>query len=148
MHAHVAVKILSRHATLFQDRVSHELQHLLLIQSLKSSSTNAGSAHVVGLLDHFKIESEHGNHLCLVTEVLGCSVKELRQHFGGRMPTAIVKRITKQLLMALSYLHGECHIIHTGTVSPFYSSPARGRLAACMAILSYESAPRLSDSRG
>jgi len=35
------------------------------------------------------------------------------QHSRGAFPISVVKRITRQTLLALDYLHRECHIVHT-----------------------------------
>jgi len=47
-------------------------------------------------------------------EVLGSNLLTLiRQYRHRGIPLSIVKRITKQILMGLEYLHDKCHIIHT-----------------------------------
>ncbi|KAJ3065693.1 serine/threonine protein kinase, CMGC group [Quaeritorhiza haematococci] len=70
--------------------------------------------HVVELLDWFKHRGPHGTHICMAFEVLGPNLLTLiRQYKHRGIPVAIVKRITKQILMGLDYLHRECGIIHT-----------------------------------
>ena len=47
-------------------------------------------------------------------EVLGPNLLTLiRQYHHHGIPVPIVKRIIKQVLMGLDYLHRECGIIHT-----------------------------------
>ncbi|KAF8329198.1 kinase-like domain-containing protein [Amanita rubescens] len=87
---YVAVKILSAHATEVQGKVSCEGEILEKIQQQGSSSNHPGSSHVLGLRDHFNLTSNHGNHLCLVTD-----------------------KIASQCLLALDFLHSECEVIHT-----------------------------------
>jgi hypothetical protein len=35
-----------------------------------------------------------------------------------KLPEAMLKQILIHLLLALDFLHSECHIIHTGQVAP------------------------------
>jgi serine/threonine protein kinase len=52
--------------------------------------------------------------VCMSFEVLGPNLLTMirRYHHKG-IPIHIVKRITKQMLMGLDYLHHDCGIIHT-----------------------------------
>ncbi len=68
---------------------------------------------VVHLLDHFYHRGPHGKHVCMVFEVLGCSLLDLIKASQYRgLPLPIVKRITRQVLIGLDYLHS-LQIIHT-----------------------------------
>ena len=50
----------------------------------------------------------------MVFEVLGDNLLTLIRRFDHRgLPTEIVRRVAKQILQALDYLHRECQIIHT-----------------------------------
>jgi len=52
--------------------------------------------------------------VCMAFEVLGSNLLTLiRQYRHRGIPLSIVKRIVKQILMGLEYLHDKCHIIHT-----------------------------------
>jgi len=68
----------------------------------------------VMLLDDFKITGVNGTHVCMVFEVLGVNLLKLiiRSNYQG-IPTKNVKRIIKQVLEGLHYLHVKCQIIHT-----------------------------------
>jgi serine/threonine-protein kinase SRPK3 len=62
-----------------------------------------------------------------VLEVLGPSLRDIqdRYHTEQReVPSLIVKRATKQVLVGLDYLHRSCRIVHTGT-PPFENSSHR-----------------------
>ncbi|KAG6855366.1 hypothetical protein H0H87_004302 [Tephrocybe sp. NHM501043] len=110
----VAVKILSAHATKVQGKVAYEGEILEKIQQQASSSNHPGFSHVLGLRDHFNLTSNHGNHLCLVTDVLGSTLLSLRDELGrDGLPTHLVKKIASQCLLALDFLHNECEVIHT-----------------------------------
>ena len=114
-----AVKILSAHATEMQGKVACEKEILEKIQRQGSSSNHPGSSHVLSLRDHFNLTSNHGNHLCLVTDVLGNTLLSLRDQLGGGgFPTRHVKKIASQCLLALDFLHSECEVIHTGEFIP------------------------------
>ena len=116
---YVAVKILSAHTTELQGKVACEREILEKIQQQGSSSNHPGSSHVLGLRDHFNLTSNHGNHLGLVTDVLGSTLLSLRDQLGGGgFPTRLVKKIASQCLLALDFLHSECEVIHTGEFIP------------------------------
>lgn len=54
------------------------------------------------------------NRVCLVLEVLGESLCSLLDHkYDKGLPINIVKKITKQLLEAIKYIHEERRIVHT-----------------------------------
>lgn len=111
---YAAVKILTAHATSVQGRLSFELDILKRVRSAGSSSRHQGYSHVVELKDDFCLSSPHGDHLCLVTEVLGESLDSSKRTFEQhRFPVGVVKKITKQLLLALDFLHNDCQVIHT-----------------------------------
>ena len=69
------------------------------------------------LLDHFYIHGPHGRHACLVHEPLGMSADVLvRMSPRQAMTLEDMKPGIRQLLIALDFLHSECHIIHTGII--------------------------------
>jgi len=70
------------------------------------------------LLDHFYIQGPHGRHVCLVHEPLGVSADVLMKMSPGHVMTLDdMKPGIRQLLVALDFLHSECHIIHTGNIT-------------------------------
>ncbi|OBZ79831.1 Serine/threonine-protein kinase SRPK [Grifola frondosa] len=110
----VAIKILSAHATEVQSQVAFELAILERIKDRKQTKNHLGRTHVLSLIDHFKENSPHGEHLCLVTEVLGSTLAQCQQLVHeSQFPIVVVKTITRQLLMALDFLHSDCGIVHT-----------------------------------
>ena len=75
-----------------------------------------GYKHCLHLKNSFTAFSFHGPHTCLLTEPLGTSVKMLRMVLPKKViPVWTVKRIIRQLLLALDYLHTKCDVIHMGT---------------------------------
>jgi serine/threonine-protein kinase SRPK3 len=107
---YVSVKILSAHATVMQNRVADELGLLCHLRDSALKSNHPGCRHIMTFIDNFEFVGPHGRHLCLVQSAMG-TLPMLR---NGRFPVTVVKSIAKQLLCALSFLHSECHVVHTG----------------------------------
>ncbi|PPQ65536.1 hypothetical protein CVT26_000493 [Gymnopilus dilepis] len=90
----------------------HELEYLERIRD--SSPNHPGRPHVIQLLDHFYHRGPFGKHLCLLTDALTEDLWSFPRRWRNRvLPTNLVRQIARQLLLALSYLHDECNIIHT-----------------------------------
>ncbi|KAI9105569.1 Serine/threonine-protein kinase 23 [Phlyctochytrium arcticum] len=86
----------------------------LLDKVVSANRENQERRCVVELYDWFKHRGPHGTHVCMAFEVLGPNLLTLiRQYHHRGIPADIVRRITKQVLMGLDYLHRECAIIHT-----------------------------------
>jgi serine/threonine-protein kinase SRPK3 len=74
-----------------------------------------GYQHCLTLLDSFVCQSYHGPHISLVFDVLGSDMLSLQRTQPGRVfSLQITKRIIKQVLLALDYLHQHCGLVHTG----------------------------------
>ncbi|KAF9237968.1 kinase-like domain-containing protein, partial [Melanogaster broomeanus] len=109
---YVAVKILSSHATQVQGRLANELAFSQRIQDMSKSSAHVGGNHLTAPLDNFQLTSAHGSHLCIVYEAMG-SFSSTFQGQTKKLPVNMAKNVARQLLLALDFLHRECHIIHT-----------------------------------
>lgn len=90
---------------------------VLILKIISTSDpSHPGCSHTITLFDHFSLQFMHGEHMGLAfKDVLGQSVCDLRR----RTPTCtlsleIVRRVLKQVLLALDYVHDCCKIIHTG----------------------------------
>ncbi|ODM22612.1 hypothetical protein SI65_00201 [Aspergillus cristatus] len=88
----------------------HSIFELEILQRLRDGGPNhPGYRHVPILLDHFMYE----RHMCLVMELMAEDMKGFCFLFEEvKIPNVIMKRITKQLLLAVGYAHS-LGIIHT-----------------------------------
>lgn len=112
---YVAIKATTAYATALHSRgIFDEIQLLERIRS--ANPRHPGFQHCCQLIETFNATSRYGEHVCLVTEALGMDLGVYRTQFNRKwmLPVRAVKRITKQTLLALDYLHRECGIIHTG----------------------------------
>lgn len=85
------------------------------ITEVSLGSSHEGRHHVSHLVDEFKHVGPHGEHVCLVFDVLGHHLYYQAVHFEAeRIPAGPMKCIARQLLLGLDFLHRECGVIHTG----------------------------------
>ena len=83
-------------------------------------SKHPGRNFIRKLLDHFYIQGSYGSHVCLVHDPLGTSADLLvKMSPGQAMTLDTMKPGIRQLLIALDFLHSQCHIIHTGNILKF-----------------------------
>jgi hypothetical protein len=75
--------------------------------------------YIVKMLDQFRHKGPNGNHLCVVTELLGPNLAYLynEQRLRVTKRPKHILALTVQLLTALSFIH-EAGIAHGGTSSP------------------------------
>ena len=56
----------------------------------------------------------NGKHFIMVFEILGVNLLEIMKRYDYKgIPIPLVRRIAKQILLGLDYLHRICRIIHT-----------------------------------
>src|SRR6187402_1358690 len=100
---HVALKVV-RSAAHYTETAIDEIK--LLNKIVQAKPDHPGRKHVVSLLDSFEHKGPNGTHVCMVFEVLGENLLGLIKRWNHRgIPMAIVKQITKQVLLGLDYLH-------------------------------------------
>lgn len=89
----------------------------ILQRTMSVDPQHPGYGRIVHLLDHFEHKGPYGIHLCLVLELLGPTVSDVQSTYQEQrreIPAPVVKKISKQILQGLDYLHQSCGIIHTG----------------------------------
>ena len=70
--------------------------------------------HNVMLLNSFMYDGPNGRHFIMVFEILGVNLLEIMKRYDYKgVPMPLVRRIAKQILVGLDYLHRICKIIHT-----------------------------------
>lgn len=111
---------------------SFENSELSILRFLNQrGSSDKRSTHIIALLDSFREQGPNGKHLCLVSEALGPSVATVLEWTPSyrstdragnncyRFPLWICKRILKQVLLGIAYLHAHGVVhgdIHAGNV--------------------------------
>ncbi|KAG0778731.1 hypothetical protein G6F16_009802 [Rhizopus arrhizus] len=108
---HVALKIV-KSAQRYTDSALEEIK---LLESVKLTHPACpGYRHITQLFSYFWHQGPYGQHVCMTFEVLGESLLSLMKRYDSKgIPQPIVKRIARQVLQGLDYLHRECKIIHT-----------------------------------
>lgn len=108
---YVALKVV-KSASHYTETALDEIKLLKCVRD--SDEADPYRKRTVMLLDDFKITGVNGTHVCMVFEVLGVNLLKLiiRSNYQG-IPIINVKRIIKQVLEGLHYLHVKCQIIHT-----------------------------------
>ncbi|KIO34397.1 hypothetical protein M407DRAFT_3504 [Tulasnella calospora MUT 4182] len=109
---YVAIKVITAHATaLHRSGILAEVSFLKRIES--ANPNHPGHRHCSRFYEAFFETAAEGQHLGFVMEPLGTDLAVYRElPPGTRLPIPAVKRLTKQTLLALDYLHTECGIIH------------------------------------
>ncbi|KKZ62424.1 hypothetical protein EMCG_03164 [[Emmonsia] crescens] len=112
-NTYAALKIYA-HDLVAEDEIDNEsaiYKHL----NTMGNPNHPGKAYIRTIQDSFSITSRAGNHhKCLVHEVLSNDILSLRYTRPDcKLPEVMLKQILIHLLLALDFLHSECHIIHT-----------------------------------
>ena len=69
---------------------------------------------VVQLLNSFMHYGANGDHFIMVFEILGVNLLEIMKRYDYKgIPMPLVRKMSKQILIGLDYLHRICKIIHT-----------------------------------
>ena len=91
------------------------MDEIKLLEKVNSALPNSiHRKRIVELYDSFQICGPNGNHVAMAFEVLGPNLLTLIKKYNHKgIPSRLVKKITKQVLMGLEYLHDGCGIIHT-----------------------------------
>lgn len=95
------------------DRELKFYEHLISLDSRHS-----GQAYIRGLLGEFRIDGPTGRHLCLVQPPMHMTIHEFQRiNSSKRLNQKLLNWTLFNLLNALSFLHEEAGVIHTGSFS-------------------------------
>lgn len=87
----------------------------ILYQLLDTDPTHVGYDYTLRILDHFE-DPDHSDAVCIVLPLMEGSLYDLLKEYPHGMPDEMVKELTRQLCLSLSYVHA-CSIIH-GDIKP------------------------------
>jgi len=106
----VALKV-QKSAPHYYDTAVDEIK---LLNCVSKANTDNKEISSVKLLDDFRIYAQKGTHVVMVFEVMGENLLTLIEKFRYRgLPRAFVKKIARDVLLGLDFLHTTCQIIHT-----------------------------------
>jgi serine/threonine-protein kinase SRPK3 len=72
------------------------------------------TSHCVQLLNSFIHHGPNGKHFVMVFEILGVNFLEIIKRYDYKgVPIPLVRKLARQCLIGLDYLHRMCKIIHT-----------------------------------
>ena len=72
------------------------------------------TSHCVQLLNSFIHHGPNGKHFIMVFEILGVNFLELIKRYDYKgVPIPLVRKLARQCLIGLDYIHRQCKIIHT-----------------------------------
>jgi serine/threonine-protein kinase SRPK3 len=87
--------------------ILHTLSH--------QDKSHPGYRYCPNMQHHQVIESANGAHYALFVRACGTTLGELSLQRPTRVfPPRVVARVMKELLLALTYVHDACNIIHCG----------------------------------
>lgn len=118
LNRHVTLKILTNELSFGGIR----MYEVPVLQRLnESDDAHPGKAHVSRMIDHFTHEGPNGAHTCLTFDVHGSTLFALQKALPPdfALPVDLVKRVSRQVLLALDFIHRKCGVVHTGKLYMF-----------------------------
>uniref|UniRef100_A0AAV1V618 non-specific serine/threonine protein kinase n=1 Tax=Peronospora matthiolae TaxID=2874970 RepID=A0AAV1V618_9STRA len=117
--ATVALKV-QKSARHYTDAARDEIELLeCTVRAAKATQTESTIGQqevikVVCLIDSFEHKGPNGLHVCMVFEMMGDNLLTLIKYYNYRgVPLQLVRRLTRDMMEGLAFLHGKCEIIHT-----------------------------------
>ncbi|KAK4451339.1 serine-threonineeeee protein kinase [Podospora aff. communis PSN243] len=105
-----ALKILKADAYTATDKC---FEREILTYLREGDRSHPGYDSICHLVDDFELSGRNGTHVCLVFELMGECLSTFRLQFDDRqIPSDVMRKLTKQLVLALDYAHGK-NVIHT-----------------------------------
>lgn len=111
--SYVAIKICTRDADK-SAQLNRELDFYEHVSSMESQ--HRGQAYIRGLYGEFELDGPNGKHLCLVHPPMHITIQQLQhQNSAHKLNVPLLKWTLANVLKALSFLHDEAKVVHTGT---------------------------------
>lgn len=110
---YVAVKIKTAETSMDNSELS------ILSYLNQQRNSDPMSRHVITLLDCFEHQGPNGKHVCIVFEALSARISEYNNGMVPRFPKWMAKRILRQVLIGICFLHSHGVIhgdIHMGNI--------------------------------
>ncbi|KAF8073768.1 kinase domain-containing protein [Lyophyllum atratum] len=76
-----------------------------------SNPSHPGRRYVTKLLDSFEVRGPNGLHRCLVTEVAGPSIGQVKRGNSYKIPVPVARKVASQCVQGLAFLHS-CGVVH------------------------------------
>lgn len=109
---YVAVKVCTRDAKK-STQLNRELDFYAHVSSFESK--HHGQAYIRGLYGEFELDGPTGKHLCLVHPPMHMTIRQLQyQNSARKLNVPLLKWTLTNVLKALSFLHDEAKVVHTG----------------------------------
>lgn len=105
---YVALKVIIANA-------SEENSEVKIMRHLHQGNlSHPGRSFILSLLDDFRIDGPNGQHQCIVTEVVGNSLRLAKESIQHEIfPLIAARIIAPQLAQGMAYIHS-CGILHGG----------------------------------
>lgn len=85
-----------------------------LLSRVEKFGVISESSHCAQLLNSFIHHGPNGKHFIMVFEILGVNFLEIIKRYDYKgVPLPLVRRLARQCLIGLDYMHRMCQIIHT-----------------------------------
>lgn len=104
---------------ILQKAVKHSMDEdwmkdLKIFYKGKKGEFGRDDCQVVQLLNAFIYTGDYGRHFCMIFEILGVNLLEIIKRYDYKgIPLKLCRKMAKQCLLGLHYLHKHCGIIHT-----------------------------------
>jgi serine/threonine-protein kinase SRPK3 len=109
-HTYYAMKV-QRSASHYRDAALDEIK---LCAQADQVPDDVARENVLRLVSSFQHDGPNGLHVCMLFEVLGCNLLSMikASNYKG-LPLPLVKRIIRDAIVGIDFLHSRCNIIHT-----------------------------------
>jgi serine/threonine-protein kinase SRPK3 len=85
-----------------------------LKSKLEKVGMSGDTSHCAQLLNSFIHNGPNGKHFVMVFEILGVNFLEIIKRYDYKgVPLPLVRKLAKQCLIGLDYMHRMCRMIHT-----------------------------------